>query len=98
VIGGYDATGPHVFNLDPFGSLTEEKMVSTGSGSPFAYGLLEDRYKEDCTVDEMLPVMVSAVDSAMKRDTASGDSFDIAIVDRDGFRELGEEEKRSFLK
>ena len=46
---------------------------------------------------DMLPVVISAVDSAMKRDTASGDSFDVAIVDKDGFRELTEEEKRSFL-
>jgi len=97
LIGGYDNTGPHVFNLDPFGSLIEEKVVSTGSGSPFAYGVLEDRYKEDSTVDEMLPVVVSAVDSAMKRDTASGDNFDIAVVDQDGFRELTEEEKIALL-
>ena len=97
LIGGYDDTGPHVFNLDPFGSLLEEKVVSTGSGSPFAYGVLEDRYKEGSTVDEMLPVVVSAVDSAMKRDTASGDSFDIAIVDQDGFRELTKEEKLMLL-
>ena len=33
LIGGVDDTGPHVFNLDPYGSLTEEKSVATGSGS-----------------------------------------------------------------
>ena len=97
LIGGYDDTGPHVFNLDPFGSLTEEKVVSTGSGSPFAYGVLEDRYKEGSTIDEMLPVVVKAVDSAMKRDTASGDNFDVAIVNQNGFRELSEEEKTALL-
>lgn len=97
LIGGFDTTGPHVFNLDPFGSLTEEKVVSTGSGSPFAYGVLEDRYQEDSTVDEMLPVVVSAVDSAMKRDVASGDNFDVAIVNEDGFRELTDEEKNALL-
>jgi proteasome beta subunit len=97
LIGGYDNTGPHVFNLDPFGSLIEEKVVSTGSGSPFAYGVLEDRYEEDSTVDEMLPVVVSAVDSAMKRDTASGDNFDVAVIDQEGFRELTEEEKIALL-
>ncbi|UCH56841.1 MAG: proteasome subunit beta [Candidatus Bathyarchaeota archaeon] len=97
LIGGYDETGPHVYNLDPFGSLTEEKVVSTGSGSPFAYGVLEDRFKEGGTVDEMLPVVVSAVDSAMKRDVASGDNFDVAVVDEDGFRELTQEEKQGLL-
>lgn len=93
LVGGFDETGPHVFNLDPFGSLTEEKMVSTGSGSPFAYGVLEDRYRQDRTVEEMLPIVVKAVDSAMKRDVASGDSFDVAVVTNDGFKELSHEEK-----
>jgi len=97
LIGGYDETGPHVFNLDPFGSLTEEKMVSTGSGSPFAYGVLEAQYEEDKPVDEMLPVVVKAVESAMKRDVASGDSFDIVVIDVDGFRELSPEEKKGLL-
>lgn len=97
LIGGFDETGPHVFNLDPFGSLTEEKVVSTGSGSPFAYGVLEDRYREDCTVKEMTPVVVKAVDSAMKRDVASGDSFDVAIITSKGYRELSKEEKWTLL-
>ena len=97
LIGGFDDTGPHVFNLDPFGSLIEEKVVSTGSGSPFAYGVLEDRFKEDCSVEEMLPVVVSAVDSAMKRDTASGDSFDVAVISKEGYRELTQDEKIALL-
>jgi len=98
LIGGFDETGPHVFNLDPFGSLTEEKVVSTGSGSPFAYGVLEDKFKEDSSVEEMLPVVVSAVDSAMKRDVASGDSFDVAVINKEGFRELSPDEKKALLK
>jgi len=97
LVGGFDDSGPHVFNLDPYGSLTEEKMVSTGSGSPIAYGVLESQYKEDMTVDEMLPIVVKAVDSAMKRDVASGDSFDIAVIDASGFRELSPEEKATIL-
>jgi len=97
LVGGFDDSGPHIFNLDPYGSLTEEKMVSTGSGSPFAYGVLESQYKEDSTVDEMLPIVVKAVDSAMKRDVASGDSFDVAVIDGSGFRELSPEEKAAIL-
>jgi proteasome beta subunit len=97
LVGGFDDSGPHVFNLDPYGSLTEEKMVSTGSGSPFAYGVLESQYKEDSTVDDMLPIVVKAVDSAMKRDVASGDSFDVAIINDSGFRELSPGEKAAIL-
>src|SRR2546429_4738114 len=38
LIGGMDDTGGHIFMLDPLGSMMEEKFVSTGSGSPVAYG------------------------------------------------------------
>lgn len=98
LVGGFDETGPHVYNLDPYGSLTEEKMVSTGSGSPLAYGVLESQYREDATVDEMMSIVVKAVDSAMKRDVASGDSFDVAVIDGSGYKELSPEEKAAILK
>jgi proteasome beta subunit len=97
LVGGVDATGPHVFSLDPFGSLTEEKCVATGSGSPVAYGVLEDKYKEGATIKEILPVVVRAVDSAMKRDIASGDNFDMAVITKDGYRALSTEEKKGIL-
>ena len=97
IVGGFDETGPHLYNLDPYGSLTEETMLSTGSGSPYAYGVLESQFKEDKTVKEMLKVVVRAVDSAMKRDVASGDNFDIAVISKKGFKELSQEEKKEIL-
>jgi len=97
VIGGVDDQGPHIFALDPLGSVTEEKCVSTGSGSPVAYGVLEPGYKEGMSVKEAIPLVVRAVNSAMKRDSASGDSFDVAIVSTEGYRELSQEEKKRAL-
>ncbi|MGC8895977.1 MAG: archaeal proteasome endopeptidase complex subunit beta [Candidatus Bathyarchaeia archaeon] len=97
LVGGIDDTGPHVYSLDPFGSLTEEKCVATGSGSPIAYGVLEDKYKEGMSVAELLPIIVKAVNSAMKRDAASGDSFNVAVIDDKGYRELTDEEKEKLL-
>jgi len=97
LVGGVDDTGPHVFSLDPLGSLTEEKCVATGSGSPIAYGVLEDQYKEDMKIKNLLSIVVHAVDVAMKRDAGSGDSFDVSIIDEAGYRELNSEEKRKIL-
>ncbi|HIE14158.1 TPA: archaeal proteasome endopeptidase complex subunit beta [Candidatus Bathyarchaeota archaeon] len=93
LLGGIDDTGPHVFSLDPFGSLTEERCVATGSGSPIAYGILEDKYREDMTIEEALPMVVQSIRSAMKRDVASGDSFDVVVIDKNGYRELSDEDK-----
>jgi len=97
LVCGVDDTGAHVFSLDPFGSLTEEKCVATGSGSPIAYGVLEDKYKEGAKIKDVLAIVVRAVDSAMKRDAASGDSFDVAVITEKGYRELSDDEKKSIL-
>jgi len=98
LVGGIDDTGTHVFSLDPLGSLTEEKCVATGSGSPVAYGVLEDKYRKEMSTKELLPIVVHAVKAAMKRNTASGDSFDVAIINEEGYRELNEEEKKSLAE
>jgi proteasome beta subunit len=97
LIGGMDDSGSHIFRLDPFGSLTEEKCVSTGSGSPVAYGVLEDKYKDEVSIKELLPVIVKAVDAAMKRNAGTGDSFDVAVIDEKGYRELTSEAKKKLL-
>jgi proteasome beta subunit len=95
LIGGVDSSGTHIFAIDPLGSVIEETCVSTGSGSPIAYGVLEDGYRPDMSIDDGLVLVVRAVTSAMKRDIGSGDSFDIVIVSKDGYRELTNEEKKA---
>ncbi|MFA7397304.1 MAG: archaeal proteasome endopeptidase complex subunit beta [Candidatus Bathyarchaeia archaeon] len=97
LVGGIDDTGSHVYNIDPYGSLTEEKMVSTGSGSPIAYGILEDKYKEGQSIIETLPMITRAVNAAMKRDVASGNNYNIIVIDDHGYKELTDEEKAKLL-
>ena len=65
LLGGYD-TEPRLYSLDAAGGLSPEKLTSTGSGSPIAYGVLEDRYQENKTIKEMLPVALKALKSAVK--------------------------------
>ena len=98
IIGGIDSSGPHLFSIDPFGSITEEKYVATGSGSPIAYGILEERFEEDLSLEEALPIVGQALRSAMKRDVATGDSLDIVVIDKNGYRELSIEEKSKILE
>jgi proteasome beta subunit len=79
-------------------SITEEKMVSTGSGSPVAYGILEDKFREGSTINETLPTIAKAVNAAMKRDVASGNNYNIIVINEHGYKELSEEEKSKLLK
>jgi len=98
IIGGIDSSGPHLYSIDPFGSITEEKYVATGSGSPVAYGILEEKFKEDLPLKEALQIVTQALRSAMRRDVATGDDLDIVIIDKNGYRELSGEEKSVILK
>lgn len=93
LLGGVDAKGPKIYSLDPSGGLIPDDFISTGSGSVFAYGVLEDRYSEDLTVDEGINVAIRALKSAMERDTYSGNGILVSIVKTDGgYKELTKEE------
>lgn len=98
IVAGIDDTGARIFSVDPFGSITEETCVSTGSGSPVAYGVLEDGYHKDMSIEEGKTLVVRAVDVAMKRNAGSGDSFDVVtITKKEGYKELSEIEKKTIL-
>jgi proteasome beta subunit len=90
--------GPVIYSVDFFGADLKENMVSTGSGSPVAYGVLEDEYRKEMSVDEVIPIAIKAVSAAIKRNAGTGDGFDVATVRKDaGYRELSREEKNQYL-
>ncbi|MFX0199713.1 MAG: archaeal proteasome endopeptidase complex subunit beta [Candidatus Hodarchaeota archaeon] len=93
IVAGVDDLGPKMFNLDPIGSLTEEAYLSTGSGSPIAYGILENNYKEEILLKEGLPLAVASVWAAIARDAGTGNGVNaVTITAEEGVRELTEEE------
>ena len=86
IIGGVDKDGAKLYSLDPSGSYMQDKCTSTGSGSPYAFGVLEDRYDENLTVEEGKKVAISAITSAMERDVFSGNGYRLATITEDGMK------------
>jgi proteasome beta subunit len=97
LVGGVDKSGGSIYEVDFFGGVHPAKMVATGSGSPVAYGILESEFKENMPAAEVYPIAAKAIISAMRRNVATGDHFDVAIIDRNGFMELSEQEKEKLL-
>ena len=92
LVGGVDYDGSHIYSLDAMGGLSkEEEFVSTGSGSPIAYGVLEDHYKADMSLDEGVELAVRALHTAMKRDSASGDGIDVVAINSERYEVIGKE-------
>ena len=88
MLGGFDEGGPNLFSLDAIGSVEEErKFFGTGSGSPIALGVIEDKYKDGLSVDEGIKIAVSAIKAAVERDIASGGrSIDVLAITKDGMK------------
>ena len=97
LIGGYDKKGPALLNIDMFGSVEEKNFVTTGSGSPVAYGLLEEEYKDNLTAEQAKVIALRAVKAAIVRNIGTGDGINVAIIDKDGFRLLTREQKKAII-
>lgn len=98
IIGGVDKTGPKLFSLDPLGSTIEDTVISTGSGSPYAYGVLEDSFKKDMSINETVKVGVRALQAALNRDAMTGNGIDVIRITKEGAKKLSEEEVDKIIK
>lgn len=80
LMGGKDGEGTHLYDLFPDGSVTKVRdYVGSGSGSVFAYGVLETQYDPKMTTSEGVKLAVKAVNAALQRDSASGNGI-VAVV------------------
>jgi len=98
ILGGFDDTGGHVYSLDAAGGAIPDKYTAAGSGSPYVYGVLEDNYRDDLTIDEGIDIAVRAITAATSRDSASGGMIDVATITKDGFKGLSEEEVKKRIE
>lgn len=87
IIGGVDEDGPHLFVLDPIGSVIEDRYASVGSGAEIATGVLEREFKDHMTIEEGKKIVTDAAKSAGARDAGSGNVLDVLILTKDSVRE-----------
>ncbi|MDD1696334.1 MAG: archaeal proteasome endopeptidase complex subunit beta [Methanoregula sp.] len=98
LVGGIDESGPSVYSVDAMGGATkEEEIVATGSGSPMAYGVLEDRFLPKMNEDAAIDLAIRALKSAMKRDAGSGEGIHVVVITKDKYEELNEDKLKKYL-
>lgn len=99
ILGGVDKNGPHVLSIDPVGGVEEDRYTSTGSGSPVAYGVLEDLFKKDMSKDEAMKVAVRAIRSARERDVMSGGKkIMVVAIDENKLEFINEEKVNEIIE
>ena len=86
MITGWDETGPQLYYVDDDGTRLKGQYFSVGSGSTYAYGVLDNYWREDLTVEEAIDVGRRAIYHAAHRDAASGGINNLYHVTADGWR------------
>nr|CAA66312.1 LMP7-like protein [Geodia cydonium] len=72
MICGWDKKGPGLYYVDSDGSRLTHHMFSVGSGSTYAYGVLDSGYSYDLSVEEARDLGKRAIYHATHRDAYSG--------------------------
>ena len=75
MVAGYDKTGPNLFYVDSDGTRLKGNMFSTGSGSTYAYGVLDNYYRYDLSVEDAAELGRRAIYHATHRDAYSGNTI-----------------------
>ncbi|ACB39010.1 proteasome subunit beta [Pyrobaculum neutrophilum] len=90
IIGGVDdEEGAVLYMADWLGTVTKERYIATGSGSPYAKGALEVGYREDMSLEDAVDLAIKAVKAAIRNDPGSGEGIDVVVITkREGFRRV----------
>nr|MDO8113329.1 proteasome subunit beta [Candidatus Sigynarchaeota archaeon] len=91
LVAGYDVqeNALKIFGVDLIGSLFEEEdFLSFGSGSTYALGVLEAGFKKGLSQKEGIDLARRAVTAAKARDIASGSKIQLAVITKDGFKQI----------
>ena len=72
MVCGWDKRGPGLYYVDNDGQRLTGNMFSVGSGSTYAYGVLDAGYNYEMSVEEGLELGKRAIYHATHRDAYSG--------------------------
>jgi len=90
MICGWDKTGPQIFYVDSDGQRLPGSLFSVGSGSTFAYGVLDTGYHYDLTTPEAFDLAERAIFAATHRDAYSGGTVRIYHITEKGWERIRE--------
>jgi 20S proteasome subunit beta 5 len=88
MIAGWDKTGPNLFYVDDDGTRLKGHKFSVGSGSTFAYGVLDNGYKYDLSVEDAIELGRRSIYHATHRDAYSGGIINVYHVHENGWTKI----------
>uniref|UniRef100_A0A8C9GQ95 Proteasome endopeptidase complex n=1 Tax=Piliocolobus tephrosceles TaxID=591936 RepID=A0A8C9GQ95_9PRIM len=92
ILSGYDHTGFNMFFIDDEGKKVEGNVFSCGSGSSYAYSILDSNYDYNLNVDQAVELARNAIYHATFRDGGSGGKVRVYYIHKNGYDRMIEGE------
>jgi len=92
MITGWDKTGPNLYYVDDDGTRLKGLRFSVGSGSTYAYGVLDTGYRWDLTVEEAIQLGRRSIYHATHRDAYSGGTINVYHVHENGWTKISSDD------
>eukprot|EP00669_Euglena_mutabilis_P011204 TRINITY_DN5869_c0_g1_i1.p1 TRINITY_DN5869_c0_g1~~TRINITY_DN5869_c0_g1_i1.p1 ORF type:complete len:270 (-),score=78.72 TRINITY_DN5869_c0_g1_i1:216-1001(-) len=92
MVAGWDKHGPHLYYVDDEGSRLKSDIFSAGSGSVYAYGVLDQGYNWDMPVADAIELGRRSIYHATFRDSGSGGYIQVYHVHKDGWTKVHRED------
>merc|ERR1711920_1003055 len=98
MMGGYDDSGPQLFQVDPSGSYFGWKASAIGKNHVNAKSFLEKRYAEDMELEDAIHIAILTLKEGFE-EAITAENVEIGIIGTDRkFRVLTQEEVKDYLK
>ena len=88
MIAGWDPDGPGLYYVDSDGQRTKGDVFSVGSGSLYAYGVLDVGYSWDLSVEDAAALGQRAIYHAQFRDAVSGGTCSVYHITQEGWKKV----------
>ena len=88
MIAGWDNREQGLYYVDDDGTRLKGYLFSVGSGSTYAYGILDAKYRYDMTKEEAITLGREAIYHATHRDAGSGGVVRVYNIVKDGWEKI----------
>jgi 20S proteasome subunit beta 5 len=93
MLAGYDAFGPHLYYVDDQGDRIKHDIFSVGSGSVYAYGVLDSGYNYEMSAEDAVELARRSIYHATHRDAFSGGYVSVYLITKEGWKKISRDDQ-----
>ena len=97
MVAGWDVNGPALYYVDDEGTRIKHDVFSVGSGSIYAYGVLDSGYKFDMGVEDAIDLARRSIFHATHRDGGSGGFVSVYHIHKDGWTKISRDDQTNLF-